>query len=267
LSVLSAFVTLLAAHADPPAAPSPCAAAQQGCVITGTANYAASFTIGSRAVFEATLEDVSVADAPAQRIGSAIVRSPGAGPLHFTIAYDPQMIDSTHRYAVRARIKDGDRVLFATQTSYPVLADPSSTAVDIELREVASASDPVGAVAAASDATLEDTYWKLIRVGTVKVTSPRGAHEIHFMLAPDEARASGFAGCNTFTGSYTLDGEHLLFGNLASTMMACPNGMDIEQALLQALGATATWRISGRTLELIDPSSTVVAAFEAREAN
>jgi heat shock protein HslJ len=157
--------------------------------------------------------------------------------------------------------------LFATQTSYPVLMDPSQTHVEIELREVASASDPVGAVADSTDATLENTYWKLIRAGTIDVTLQAGTREVHLMLSPDEARASGFAGCNTFTGSYTLDGEHLLFGNLASTMMACPKGMDVEQAFQQALGATATWRVNGRTLTWLDPSGAVVAAFEARSTH
>jgi putative lipoprotein len=235
--------------------------------ITGTANYVASSKLGQGAVFEATLEDVSFADAPAQRIGRATVQSPGSAPLKFSIAYDPQLIDSTHRYAVRARIKDGDRVLFATQTSYPVLGDTSVTNVDIELREVASASDPVGAVAGTTDAALENTYWKLIRVGSKNVSQPAGAREIHFTLEPSKARASGFTGCNTFSGPYTLDGNHLIFGNLAATMMACPDGANIEPAVQQALGETATWRIDGRTLELSDPGGTVVAVFEARLTN
>src|SRR5262245_8066205 len=194
----SAFVLSSASCADPSA------------TIVGTANYVASFTLGKSAVFE----DVSIADAPAQRIGRTVIQSPGGAPLAFSIAYDPHLIDSTHHYAVRARIKDGDRVLFATQASYPVLADPSATHVDIELREVASASDPVGAVADMKDVALENTYWKLMRVGTTNVSLPSGTREIHFTLEPNEARASGFAGCNTFTGTYTLNGDHLVFGNL-----------------------------------------------------
>jgi putative lipoprotein len=233
--------------------------------ITGTANYVASSTLGNDTVFEATLDDVSVADAPAQRIASTLLQSPGVAPLRFTIVYDPQLIDPTHRYAVRARIKDHDRVLFATQTSYPVLGDARVTHVDVELREVASASGPVGAVAV--DAPLENTYWRLTRVGDASVKVAAGAREIHLTLQGDAARVSGFAGCNTFTGSYTLDGQRLRFGNLASTMMACPQGMDVEQAFQQALGETATWRIGGRTLELVDRNGEVVAVFEARLVN
>jgi putative lipoprotein len=255
LFLCSALVVSSALGADPSA------------TITGTANYVASFTIGNGAVFEATLEDVSIADAPAQRIGSAMVQSPGGAPLQFSIAYDPQLIDPTHRYAVRARIKDHDRVLFATQTSYPVLGDGQVTHVDIELREVASASDPVGSVADAADAPLENTFWKLNRVGNSSVTIAAGTREIHLTLKSDALRVSGFSGCNTFTGTYSLEGGRLTFGNLASTMMACPSGMDIEQAFQQALGETVTWRIGGQTLELVDPSGTVVAVFEARLLN
>ena len=36
-----------------------------------------------------------------------------------------------------------------------------------------------------------------------------------------DGRASGFSGCNRFTGSYTRDGDTLTVGHLAGTMMAC----------------------------------------------
>jgi len=239
----------------------------EGATITGSANYADSISFDDTAVFEAILEDVSFADAPAQPIGSASVQSPGDAPLQFSITYDPAMIDPTHRYAVRARIKDGDRLLFTTQTDYPVLGDEQVTHVVIELRQVASASDPTGTVADSTNVSLEKTYWKLNSVGDGSITIAAGTREIHLTLQPDALRVSGFSGCNTFTGTYTLAGNKLVFGNLASTMMACPHGMEIEQAVQQALAATASWRIDAQTLELLDPSGTVLAVFEARVLN
>jgi len=249
------------------ALPSAVAGKDKGATITGTANYDDSISFSDTAVFQATLEDVSFADAPAQPIGSASIQSPGDAPLQFSIDYDPEMIDPTRRYAVRARIKDGDRLLFTTQTNYPVLGDGQITHVDIDLRQVASTSDPAGAVADSADVALEKTYWKLNRVGDGSITIAAGTREIHLTLQPDALRVSGFSGCNTFTGTYTLAGNKLVFGNLASTMMACPHGMEIKQAVQQALGATATWRINAQTLELLDPSGTVLAVFEARDLN
>jgi heat shock protein HslJ len=61
----------------------------------------------------------------------------------------------------------------------------------------------------------------------------------------------GFAGCNRFDGTYTLDGATIAFGNLASTKMACerPAGA-VEAEYLSALGGVSTWQIGadGRLL-------------------
>jgi heat shock protein HslJ len=55
-------------------------------------------------------------------------------------------------------------------------------------------------------------------------------------------RLTGFAGCNSFSGSYTLEGDQLKIGPVASTQMACPEpGSTIEQAFHQAL--KGSWRI------------------------
>src|SRR5262249_54650679 len=151
---------------------------------------------------DATLEDVTLADAPAQPIASTTLRVLTDSPLHFTIRYDPARIDPTHRYAVRARIADGDRMLFTTQSSYPVLEDRSYH-VDVDLHEVASTNEPVGSIDVAPNVTIENTYWKLIRAGTLTVQVPADTQEPHFILQPDEGRVSGFGGCNLFTGSYT----------------------------------------------------------------
>jgi uncharacterized lipoprotein YbaY len=72
--------------------------------VTGTATYRERIALPPDAVFEATLEDVSKADAPAEVIGRARVESPGNPPIQFEIPYDPARIDERHRYAVRARI-------------------------------------------------------------------------------------------------------------------------------------------------------------------
>ncbi len=73
------------------------------------------------AVFEASLEDVSLADAPAKTIARTRVASPGNPPIAFTIAYDPARILPDHRYVVRARILVDDKLLFTTDTATPVI--------------------------------------------------------------------------------------------------------------------------------------------------
>ena len=65
-------------------------------------------------------------------------------------------------------------------------------------------------------------------------------------------------------GGYSVDGDDISFGQMASTMMACPGGMDVASRFAGALGTASGWRILGRHLELTDAAGTLVARFEAR---
>jgi uncharacterized lipoprotein YbaY len=103
--------------------------------LSGTASFSESEALPPGAVFEATLEDVSKADA-ALVIARARVVSPGQSPIPFAIEYDSPRIHPTHRYAVRARIVSGDVLLFTTDQQYRVLDATGSTHVDLVLRKV-----------------------------------------------------------------------------------------------------------------------------------
>jgi heat shock protein HslJ len=61
----------------------------------------------------------------------------------------------------------------------------------------------------------------------------------------EDGTLSGFAGCNTFSGPYTLDGTSIDIGSLATTKIACePPASTIEAALLPALDAVGTWTVT-----------------------
>jgi heat shock protein HslJ len=67
----------------------------------------------------------------------------------------------------------------------------------------------------------------------------------------ESGRLAGFAGCNNFSGSYTLDGDRLTIGPVASTQMACPEpGSSIETAFHAALSGTLRYVIDGDDLTL-----------------
>lgn len=54
--------------------------------------------------------------------------------------------------------------------------------------------------------------------------------------ASGQRRAQGFAGCNRFSGTYSLKEGLLAFGPLVATRMACGNARDaLERAYLDAL--------------------------------
>ena len=76
---------------------------------------------------------------------------------------------------------------------------------------------------------------------------------------------SGSGGCNRLTGSYEINGDQLKFGQMAGTMMMCPQGMDTEQAFLKSLGQVSKWKITGQSLQLLDSGGKVLAQFKAGE--
>lgn len=51
-----------------------------------------------------------------------------------------------------------------------------------------------------------------------------------------DGKISGFAGCNTFNGTYKLEGDQIIIENVALTKMAClPEGMKVENNFVKNL--------------------------------
>ncbi|MGH8470128.1 MAG: YbaY family lipoprotein [Gammaproteobacteria bacterium] len=435
--------------------------------VQGTATYRERLALPVDAVFEATLEDVSKADASAEAIGRARIERPGNPPIRFEITYDPARIDPSHRYAVRARILVRGKLFFITDRSYPVLTGGYGNEVALLLRRASASGsagggagslgrlpatfagdlpcadcpgirhqlelfpdeifflrmtylgkgddasfDDIGTWTVASDRrtlvlfggrdaplkfaikdvdtlrqldlegrdidsahnhdlkrtedlqpldprllmrgmykyfadagrftecftrkswpvaqeqdnaalesayskayrepgeellvnlegqvamrpkmegegqqptlvverfigvwpgescgsrysteTLENTYWKLTRLGDAPVAMIPQQREPHIILNSESRRVSGSGGCNRLMGSYELNGDRLTFGQMASTRMACPKGMDTEKAFLEALTQVNTLKITRQHLELFDAAGNQVARFGAR---
>src|SRR5262245_35557153 len=99
--------------------------------VKGTATYRERIALTPDAVFEATLQDVSNADAPAAAVGSVRIEKPGQVPIRFEIPYDPAHVGQSHSYAVRSRILVGQRLLFTTDQVYPVLTRANGNEVQV----------------------------------------------------------------------------------------------------------------------------------------
>ena len=436
--------------------------------VKGTATYRERIALTPDAVFEATLEDVSKADAPAAVVGSVRIDKPGQIPIRFEIPYDAARIDQSHSYSVRARISVGRQLLFTTDQAYRVLTRGHGNEVQLMLRMVAASKSaskpaqtaPVGALPASfigelpcadcpgiryqlnlfpdraffsrmtylgrsddtnsddigswvvssdrstivlkggrdtpamfkikddntlrmldvegrdiesslnydlrrtkslepleprlamrgmyryfadagqftecltrrkwpvaqeknnaalesaytkarltageellvnlegqiamrpkmegpgaqpalvverfiaispgetcrarlSSAPLENTYWKLTRLGGKSVTVAPKQHEPYFVLDNKSKRIAGSGGCNRFTGTYQQNSDRLAFGKMAMTFMACPEGMETERDFAAALEQVRSWKILGEQLELYDGSGGFLARFEA----
>lgn len=439
--------------------------APDAAVVRGTATYRERIALPPDAILEVVLEDVSRADAPAEVVGSVIRENPGSPPFSFEIPYDPARVEERQTYAVRAAIRHDGRLMFTTDTFYPVLTRGSGTEVEILLRRVAAPveqSEPValshlpahfegelpcadcpgihyrldlhegrvfflrttylgrgadavrdligtwtlsedGRIALfggdegpivfrvvdadtirkldvegrdiesslnydlrlknglepieprltmrgmysymADAATFEecltgrafpvafeadnlalerayrearrepgapllvslqgrialrpamegddqvlalvperfigvwpeescgprettavllDTYWKLTRLGDQPVLAGGLEREPHMVLHSRDPHVTGFGGCNRLTGGYALDGDAIAFTQMASTMMACADGEDLERAFISALQDVRSWRLIGHHLDLFDAVGNLAARFEAR---
>jgi putative lipoprotein len=224
--------------------------------IEGTATYRERMALPPGAVLEVTLEDVSKADAPAEVIGRTRVEDPGNPPIRFEISYDTSRIDPRRDYTVRARIMVEGEPFFVTDEHYPVLTQGRGNEVELQLRRATTGSE--------TTVPLENTYWKLTHLGDAPVTGKFPKSEPHLILNTGTHRAAGSGGCNQFSGGYELSGDRLKLDQVVSTMMACMEEMETEQAFLRVLEQVSGWKIAKKQLQLTDGGGKVLARFDGR---
>lgn len=106
-------------------------------VVSGTVTYRQRVALPSAAVLYVRLLDVSRADAPAITVAEDRIEMAGKQvPVSFEFAYDRVKIQERNRYVIRAEIRDGERLLFTTDTSYPVITQSNPKTVEIVLAQV-----------------------------------------------------------------------------------------------------------------------------------
>jgi putative lipoprotein len=230
--------------------------------VRGTATYRERIALPANAVFEVTLEDVSGEGAQSELIARVQNEQPGNVPIPFVIAFDAGRINPTHSYTLRARILVDDRVWFTTSQRYPVSTAGRGSDVQLLLRR-ASGTSAIPSRPNPGSAPLENTYWKLTSLGGSPIVTASSQREAHLILQPANRRVTGSGGCNRLSGSYQVNGDRISLGRVASTMMACVDGMKSEKDFLKALGRVNRWRISGQRLELLDAAGTPLASFNA----
>ena len=109
---------------------------------------------------------------------------------------------------------------------------------------------------------LENTYWVLTEMDSKPIATINETKKLHVLLNPVTKPASGFAGCNQFTGEYTLEGKKLSLKNLASTRMFCQETMAIETRLLQVLQEADEFKIKEHEL-FLSKGDQQLAKFQA----
>ena len=265
--LLASLLGTLASGAVAAAAPSPDEPAAQP-KITGTVSYRERIALPPDASIQVRLDDVSQPEASPRRIAETAVPTAGKQvPVPFELPYSAADIVAGRRYVVRAKIVADGKTLFSTKTPYPVITRGAPTQLEILVQQGGGgrAARPKPVPAAAG---LTGIDWKLVTLGTTPaVASPQGQPAY---LTFDSAKKSvaGSTGCNRFAGSFALADGGLRLNVAAMTMMACQDDVAAqEEAFVEALKATAGYRLTGPGLELVDADGQALARFAAVAAD
>ena len=89
-------------------------------------------------------------------------------------------------------------------------------------------------------AALGGTAWNLTEMGG----TADFAHIVPTIEFGADGRVSGFAGCNTFSGTFTTEGATLTLGPLATTKIGCLRPASaVEAEFLNALSGATNWEV------------------------
>ena len=109
---------------------------EQGAFVEGTLTYRERIALPPNAVCTVRLEDRSRADVPATLIAEQVIEPCGPVPVPFSLPYNPAAIDPSGTYGVRAEIRAGEELLFATTDAYLVITRGNPTSVELVLQQV-----------------------------------------------------------------------------------------------------------------------------------
>lgn len=98
---------------------------------------------------------------------------------------------------------------------------------------------------------------------TINTLDTQASIQQKLTLKFDDAtkQVSGFAGCNRFFGTYTVDGNKLTFSNIGATKMLCPeNNNTIETDYFKVLESVTNFNLSDNSISLLNNKKEVLNA-------
>ncbi|POA49158.1 hypothetical protein C1893_05900 [Pseudomonas sp. MPR-ANC1] len=114
LTVLAAAALLSACQSTTPAGKTS---------LDGEVFYLQRIALPPSATLSVSLQDVSLADAPAVVLDEQKGPVKGQVPLPFHLSYDPAQVKPGHRYSVSARIEVNGELMFITTENHAVQLD------------------------------------------------------------------------------------------------------------------------------------------------
>lgn len=156
----------------------------------------------------------------------------------------------------------------------PVIFAPPATAQEITLAifEIDAATGAERGTATvklrvAGAEELTTSGWKLASIGENRSLKPVLEGTEITLVANSDGALAGSAGCNTYRGSFTLDGAKLTVSPLATTRKLCEDAvMQQEQTYLAALQAADSARIQDGRLLITYNKGTSLLAYDRVDA-
>ena len=105
---------------------------------------------------------------------------------------------------------------------------------------------------------LAGTAWTLLTFGEPGSlqTVPDGA--VITAIFGTDGTLAGLAGCNSYATTYTAQDGLISVQPIATTMMACEDGMELEQVYLDILGSGETYHVVGKNLTITAQDGSVL---------
>ena len=196
--------------------------------LRGNLTYRERIAVPPGSVAEATLSDVSLADAPARVLARQTIAMEGRQvPVPFSLTVDRAQLKPRMRYSVSGTIRDSrGNLLWTTDTMHSV--DPVSPAGDMGTLMMVRVSSPPQT----GTPPLQGAEWVVEDIGGAGIID-NSRVTIQF---GNDGRVVGRGGCNSYGAAYTQSGDSLKIGRGVSTMMACaPALMRQEGTFLRLL--------------------------------
>jgi heat shock protein HslJ len=115
------------------------------------------------------------------------------------------------------------------------------------------------------ESKLTDKHWKLVEIMGEPVTYPEGYADQAFIVFNSDGKVHGNLGCNTFSGTYTLqEGNRIHFSQVLSTLKMCIN-VEIEDRMRELLEIADNYSLNGDKLVLNRARMAPLALFEKVE--
>lgn len=224
--------------------------------VTGTATYRERIALPPQAELLVELLDVSQADAPSKTMAAKRYRLTGV-PAAFSLSYDPALIEDRLSYAIAARVVVGNRVLFRTTQTYPVLTQGGTETAEVVMEIMQAATEVVG-----ETDLFDDSVWEIFELNG-RVLTEDGKPTLSFA---DASQVSVFAGCNRFSGGVEITEDRIDFPpSFAGTLMACPEPVDeLERDILEALAVSERFVLADRELGFLNDSGVTVMRLTRR---